>query len=370
MIRAVKALKKNNERKYFHKIQEVNGQRPAMQKQKKTRHIDPPSYDIVSQSLNSFLTVKEHPRIHTIISNIPESTKDILTVISQWEHNPFPSSYYIKYSSHPLQLFWSPEIKHELLNAFMHIQKIRMTLRKFLHMWRSKNLRESNTEDIVTMEIPSHPVTIVDWPSRAKYVFEASTIMRDITSRLLFCSGFFDTAQVPRNPLTNIPLTQSQIISVWSQVELSGIKVSSTFLNFKEAKWNIDHFSNLYELPLLMNAHRTTMHDTSSIDYKEKLLEFIEMAYEERGMECFKTSYYHALNKYPENSLLKSWAILARDYYELDIIYRNMHATCNYKKKIIMDKTRGLLSRQYELRNIFRGDIRTLRNGVQILLYN
>ena len=142
----------------------------------------------------------------------------------------------------PISTGWSKDKSIEMRRAVGYIMRHRFAFKKLLNHMRFKRLQRANEDDIVTGEVPKHSVQIVSWTEKRVYTFEAYTLMKDITERLLHHDGFFEDPQSPRNPFTNIPLTQSQIISAWNSISRAGIPVSSAFTLFRNSRFIMKKF--------------------------------------------------------------------------------------------------------------------------------
>lgn len=235
---------------------------------------------------------------------------------------------------------------------FLRIRELRWVFRKFLHIWRSRRLRMINTEDMCTLEVPKDPVYIVDWKNKIKSVFEASTLMRDITLRLLHHDGFFECAQAPRNPYTNLPLTQSQTISVWTQLALSRTSASSVFTEFRKSRWNLYTFVTEYSVSLQLHAFRVTMRNPQHEDYKDRLLDFIMYCYDQEDADCRTHVFDYAIKNCPGHPLLKRWAALCTRFYEAPIIFSKIPRKVITIQEEVLDSSISLLYRYKELERI------------------
>lgn len=102
-------------------------------------------------------------------------------------------------------------------------QKCLMAFRALANRWLARRMRTGNEEDLVTGEAPKKPVTLTVMSERNKYRFEATTILRDMTERLLQHSYLFAKFMMPRNPYTNMDLTQGQFFSVMRQLREAGV---------------------------------------------------------------------------------------------------------------------------------------------------
>jgi len=238
--------------------------------------------------------------------------------------------------------------RHEMVA----ISKLRFLFKILLHHCRNRYIRHINTEDIVTTEVPKKPVYILDWASRASHVFEAATLMRDITERLMQHDGVFDTSSHPRNPFTNTPLTQAQIISVWNQISLSGVATSTAFSAFRQSRWNLLRFNREYSHMLKLHAFRKTMVDPTHPDYVDRMADFIHYAHSSEGEYCDITTYKYALIHSSRNRLLNQWSKLCTKFYEASILYREDSDQFIAVRDSVFDCASVLFDRVKELQNI------------------
>jgi len=230
------------------------------------------------------------------------------------------------------------------------IYKLRLAFIKLLHHWRFKHLQIANTDDIVTMEPPKKPVYIVNWESKTVHVFEASTIMRDITERLMQHDGVFEESASPRNPFTNTPFTQAQMISVWNQVSLSGVTTSTAFSAFRQTRWNLDRFEGEYSHMLKLNALRKTMKNPGHYDYIDRMMDFIQYAYEMKCEQCDTNLYKYVLKYNNNNRIIREWETLCTKYYETSILYTNNSHRFKEITDGLFDRATVLMSKENELK--------------------
>lgn len=227
-------------------------------------------------------------------------------------------------------------------------RKVHAALRRFVHIWRVKHLKATNTEDIVTCELPIHPVVIVDWSQKTSTVFEANTLMRDITACLLHHDGFFEEPKALRNPLTNLPLTQSQLISVWTQLMKSGVPASAAFAQFRQARYSLANFHLAYSTSLRLHAFRDTMKNMLAYDTKECIFNFIDLC-----SETFEKSY--SLTKLTRDIrsedpryvlYFQKWRKYCMEHYEADLLYGGQEDSRNAIQTMAIRKTRFLLENE------------------------
>jgi len=260
----------------------------------------------------------------------------------------------IVYPIDPINGSWSKEKSFAIREANTLIMKFRLLFRKLLHHMLFRRLVKANTDDLVTCERPKKPVYITDWVNRKVYVFEAQTLMKDITERLLHHDGFFEDTQEPRNPFTNLPLTYSQKISVWNSISLAGIPVSSAFTLFRNSRYTLKKFicENIQYLKL--NSLRKTLREGNSFDYRERMMDFIEHCYSVESLDCSVHSFINALSKYPNHRLIKHWARLCEKYYESEIIHSGNPDKITLIKETVLDETYDILHLQREIDSINR----------------
>jgi hypothetical protein len=297
-----------------------------------------------------------HPRVHSALSFTFANPKSLYNFVESWKNSPFgsPDSW-----KNGLDSFWSPELRDAIEDAVFLTQHHRFLFRKLLHHWRFKRLEKGNTTDILTGEAPVKPVYIVDWKLRKVWTFEAKTLMCDITSRLYHHDGFFEEPLCPRNLYTNEILSPSQTISVWTQLSYSGIPASTPFTSFRAARWNLKRFTAEQSIPLQLFAFRKTMKDLNHEDTYEKIMDFIQVAYNNESVDCYIQAYSHALRKYHNNDLVKKWQYLCLRYYEAEIAFYNNLDKKEVIQNKIWDETVKLLDKQKIFVALRNEDLRT-----------
>ena len=238
----------------------------------------------------------------------------------------------------------SPVKSAAIRKALGRIMRARNLFRKLLHHIRVRRLTVANVDDIVTIEPPKKLVELVDWKSNQKYRFEAATLMRDITCRLLTHDGFFEDPQEPRNPFTNIPFTQSQMISVWNSISQAGIPVSVAFTAFRLARYDMAKFALYNSILLKMNAHKHTMKDTKCYSYRERMVDFISFCYNEEILPCNTSAFTYCIMYYGSHNQLQRWATLCYNFYEAEILYSNDPDILRQKKDAIFDSSIALIN--------------------------
>jgi hypothetical protein len=239
---------------------------------------------------------------------------------------------------------FSPSKSSAIRKALGKIIRTRFLFRKLLHHMRVKLLKVANTEDIVTMEPPKKLVELVDWTSKQKYLFEANTLMKDITCRLMTHDGFFEDPQVPRNPFTNIPFTQAQAISVWNSISSIGIPVSVAFTAYRQSRYYMPRFALVHSILIKLHALKQTMKLNTTYSYRERMLDFISFCYEEEDLDFNLAGFTYCIYNYPNHSHIQRWSSLCKKYYEVEILYSADPDSLKKARDILLDSSIHLIN--------------------------
>ena len=184
------------------------------------------------------------------------------------------------------------------------------------HKIRSK-ISLKNTEDLMTGEAPIKPITLVDWPTRSIYRFEARTIARDMITRLTMSScDFFPNPRLPRNPYTNELLTEGQFYSVVKQLRAVG-ETHWALEALYSAKYNLKEFDRDMYPKLRRTIHNSIFANPSSDLAKGILLEFIEDEHESIDKTYEKDIYKWAVENHPLHYRVHEWRLQCSKYYKV-----------------------------------------------------
>ena len=330
-------------------------------KSKKTKAKAPEQYDprpkhghfwFTDTGFNILPKTLFHPAIASHLTQIPVN---MINRISYLEEN-FPVRDPAPHLPATLDINWFKWSKLKsvtIRKAVTQILNTRRLFKKLVHHYRSRRLTAANKEDIFTMEPPKKPVYIVDWASGQRYAFEAHTLMRDLTCRLMHNDGLFENPQPPRNPFTNQPLTQSQIISVWNSISAAGIYTSSAFALFRKARYSIGRFLLENSSYLKLNALSKVMKDPTCYDFRDRLIDFINFAYDQESLDCRINAYHYAISTYPKHPLLKRWADACFKFHEASILYASAPTILIGKKDDILDYTLDLINSESQLIRLY-----------------
>jgi len=128
-------------------------------------------------------------------------------------------------------------------------QKFRWNMKRLIHRWRIQRCEQMNTEDVFTCEVPEKLITVYDWDQRRKYAFEATTIYRDILTKIRNAEGLFVNPLTPKNPYTNRELTYGQVHFTIRALIRYGFN-SWIFDALKRSDYNVVKLIEYYEYPL------------------------------------------------------------------------------------------------------------------------
>jgi hypothetical protein len=238
---------------------------------------------------NPWLVIPASNAVSTHIFHAGNSMDALKTIKDETSmlkrHGPSTSTRYGAYKITPVLL-------NESRRTILENQRIRSTLTRFARCILRKRIRSANEVDIVTGEVPVNPVYLTDWDSRRRYVFEADTIRRDMTERLLIHTFLFPKPQVPRNPYTNSNMTYGQLVSVIQQLKKykTNLFLEALYL----ARGDVARFEREMYWKLRSEIVRRTFLNPRDEDAISTLKEFIED--------------YHTMNNMPYDEDVYDWA--------------------------------------------------------------
>jgi hypothetical protein len=211
----------------------------------------------------------------------------------------------------------TPEARKKLLTDCMDYAKknhrMRQKFSEILRRWLGKRLRSSNEEDLMTGEAPKVPVRIFAWSERRTYLFEASTIQRDMTSRLLQHDFLFAKFTKPRNPYTNLELTSGQFFHTMKQLRAAGqtnwILEGVYSCQYDIAKFK-EQFGEALKLQIINKQFKNIADETIEIVY-----DFIDDYHVENHAHFNTALYRWALSNAQDATRIKLWIKKCKEYY-------------------------------------------------------
>jgi hypothetical protein len=214
------------------------------------------------------------------------------------------------------------------------IVKTVVSLRRFVQLWLYKKYRarQLNTEDPATMCIPTKPIHIFDARAKGVYSFEMSTIKKQFTTDLSYSDWLFPHVRQPKNPFTNLPFTESQLIYIINVLKNNSM-TNSYIEAYRETKFNEKKYQEEYYIPLRLRALDDIIVNTSSDQFTELLFEFIEDQYDYH--ECPIKSYLNIINwaihRKPSDLYIKKWIDIFYNFMRIEIINGKDYLDDNYE---------------------------------------
>ena len=230
------------------------------------------------------------------------------------------------------------------------IMRVRLPLRNLVRTFLSKRHKEACPYDLFTMEPPKQPVTIVDWPTRHTYTFEARTMFIDVQRRLLNHDQLFAAPQALRNPFTNADLTYGQQLSLYQQLQAAGYS-HWTLEGLRLHNFNLAETAVALSLQLRLAAVDSVFYNKTHEDFIDLVLDFIEAEHETHEYAFSEWLYRWALINKPEVHLIQQWKKMCYAYYRTAILYeatpqikmRQLQLTVYSKTKPLCKRPEGLI---------------------------
>jgi hypothetical protein len=209
--------------------------------------------------------------------------------------------------------------KNEWIKVKLIYYKIFKLVRSIKILIRKRKIYKTlhnvlNIDDPATLEKPMKPVYVYNFNKTCTYVYEASTLLKEINRRLLTSDYMFVDPQEPRNLLSNKPFTMSQYISIIMQFKAYGM-FSWIFDRFKACEFNIKKFKIRYRQQLKISAIETFFNTNTDL-YRETVEDYFIINANvcdvpDEYIIKFKNTLY-----YNNNSLyIKRWISLTKRYY-------------------------------------------------------
>jgi len=175
------------------------------------------------------------------------------------------------------------EMATSVREAYSKNQKLRWNFKRILVSWKKNNLTVVNENDILTQDPPVKPVKIISWQSKTINLFEASTLLKDSTIRLLHHDMLILEPQMPRNPYTNTNLTYAQCLYAHQQFRKAGL-TNWIWDAFAECSFNLKALENRFVTPMKLKILDQIMGDVSSPHTHEFVMDFILGEYSHHGI--------------------------------------------------------------------------------------
>ena len=230
-------------------------------------------------------------------------------------HNPFGVSTFTFKTEAPFFPEESADFKDQMLTAIYLNQTVRWRIKRLIHTWRLRRLKQANETDVVTMDIPKNPVWIYDWANRCKYVFEARSVFQDIKTRLGLTDNFFPITKYPRNPFTNERLSLGQLHFLLNDLKSKGLAHWTTE-TLRACKYNQNTFQKRNAIQLKLDALERVFGNPTSDECIDVVFDFITAEYEYHYAELRRQDVWlWFLKTKPAYTHIGAWINLCRFNY-------------------------------------------------------
>ena len=203
-------------------------------------------------------------------------------------------------------------------------QHIRTVLRRFVQIWLYKQYKKRfiNTEDPATLAEPRKPIFLFDTKIRGMYVFDAFSLRKCIQMNLTFTDWMFPEPSHPKNPLTNLPFTMPQILSIFQQ--LRAANATCWWIEaYYQSKFDLNVIKKVFCIPLKLNSLTELVRNRSSEEYIDYLQEFIEEQFDAHDIDFMAhlTILKWAASHLPNDSYMIEWGQAMFEFKKVRILY-------------------------------------------------
>jgi len=240
------------------------------------------------------------------------------------------------------------DIHDSIWLAYAHNQKLRQLFKKLVNAWKKRRFTIMNDVDLVTQEIPIHPVLIYDWSSKKIHQFEAATILRDSVIRLLHHDNLFLNPHMPRNPYINTNLAYGTCLSIHEQLRNSG-KTHWVWESFAASRFNLSTLLLNFEIPLQIECLNRLLKNNVEYDTREIVADFIAGEYEYHSKTPpTDEMLFTILRESWNNSLVQGWISLCKRDWILRI-RKNNNQTIHYDSLAYVARNKELRDVYYQI---------------------
>jgi hypothetical protein len=195
------------------------------------------------------------------------------------------------------------------------------------------------------MEIPVKPIYVVDMKQKCTYVYEASTLEKSMTRRLLTSDYMFVNPQEPKNLLSNEPFRLGQSMAVFTALKAQG-SISWVLDRYRLAKFSLPLFKTRNKQALKLEAISFHFRHQPECS-RETVTDFFDSKCEKKNMGYTYVAWFknhYAVHEYQD--YINTWIFLARQYYEYIELNEPIKVEYNTRKcNVLLDEL------QYKLIN-------------------
>jgi hypothetical protein len=228
-------------------------------------------------------------------------------------------------------------------------QRVRTAMRRLTYLWLQKKYgkRFLNDDDPWTLAPPGKPIRIFDMKSRGVYQFEAHSIKKHMELALGYSEWMFPKPSTPKNPCTNIELSDGQLTTILKGLRSHGYG-SWMIEAFSASRWDIKLFGidNTVQLKLFGFEQLIKSQSPEMIELLEDFVEFQHEANiptKEHILTALLWATSHKLNE----PYMKQWISLFHEYHKIKIRYnvsdKSRHMNAIYVKSMQLFDNREVL---------------------------
>lgn len=244
------------------------------------------------------------------------------------------------------------QLQARLIKHLIVLTRMRLSLRRLAGRFLKRIIdRQPLAQtDAITLEPIQQPLIVYDMVHRCRYVFEAKPLMIHIHNQLLYSAGGFNSSQMPRNPLTNLPFRLEQLTSIVAQLKQYG-HVTWPILALAQTNFAIAKFRILHEPALRYAAIINYIYVEPPQYIAEELVDFIiiyanihkcPLTITDINMLTFAATHFSA------DPYLMCW----RRLYRVALFYNLTTITTNYTPDMLLQKKTILNLSQILLLNV------------------
>ena len=216
------------------------------------------------------------------------TTKTICNRLIQYKKHCSSQKSTVFYNQFCQEKIWEADYKKLKHWYIVYIRRrflLKIVLHKFLVSISKKYMR--NTDDPCTLMPPVKKIICMDINRRCCYQFDAKSLQKLFMSSIGYNDWLFPLPLALKNPLTNMPFHDGQLISAVQQ--LRGFNCTSwmiesyiKFMNQKEV------FRAIFYVPLTLYGIQDLVRNPTSDTTQELLEEFVESEYEYHNLHTLR----------------------------------------------------------------------------------
>jgi hypothetical protein len=163
-------------------------------------------------------------------------------------------------------IFISKDHKDIFINTFGKIQKIFLSLNKFLYIYKFNKSKIVIDEDLYLNKINIHDKnTICIYQHNSRYLFVISDIINIINTALKNSSNFFSNPLSIKNPYSNLYFNKSTLYNIYFKIKHYNCLVPDLIHRFFLVNFNLKNFEELNECLLREYAIRNFIDNHSNM---------------------------------------------------------------------------------------------------------